>query len=245
MQRNDEVWKDQALVRCFLTGVRGGVPYAADQLHMMLRVLAARGAPVRNIIDLGCGSGVLARSIVTQYPNAQVTLIDFSEPMLAAARELWTNHSPAPHFIAADLANAAWSAHIEKYGPFDAIVSGYAIHHLTDGRKRKLYAEIFALLADDGMFVNVEHVASSTAAIEFLSDELMIDSLHMFHTTQGANKTRDDVAKEFVNRPDKAANILAPVALQCDWLRACGFTDVDCYFKVFELAVFGGRRPQA
>jgi hypothetical protein len=26
------------------------------------------------------------------------------------------------------------------------------------------------------------------------------------------------------------------------WLRDIGFT-VDCYLKVFELAVFGGRRP--
>jgi hypothetical protein len=26
-------------------------------------------------------------------------------------------------------------------------------------------------------------------------------------------------------------------------LRDIGFVDVDCYFKVFELAVFGGRKP--
>ncbi|HMQ52517.1 MAG TPA: class I SAM-dependent methyltransferase, partial [Anaerolineae bacterium] len=30
---------------------------------------------------------------------------------------------------------------------------------------------------------------------------------------------------------------------QCAWLRQLGFADVDCYFKIFELAVFGGRRP--
>jgi hypothetical protein len=46
-----------------------------------------------------------------------------------------------------------------------------------------------------------------------------------------------------VHRPDKAANILAPVEAQCDWLREIGYEDVDCYFKVLELAVFGGRRP--
>jgi hypothetical protein len=26
-------------------------------------------------------------------------------------------------------------------------------------------------------------------------------------------------------------------------LREIGYTDVDCYLKVFELAVFGGRKP--
>jgi len=52
------------------------------------------------------------------------------------------------------------------------------------------------------------------------------------------------LAQEFYNRPDKEANILAPVELQCNWLRKIGFEDVDCYFKIFELAVFGGRRPK-
>jgi hypothetical protein len=36
--------------------------------------------------------------------------------------------------------------------------------------------------------------------------------------------------------------ILAPVDLQCAWLRLIGFQDVDCFFKVFELALFGGRK---
>jgi hypothetical protein len=30
---------------------------------------------------------------------------------------------------------------------------------------------------------------------------------------------------------------------QCQWLEAIGFVDVDCFFKLFELASFGGRKP--
>ncbi|SPE57295.1 hypothetical protein SBV1_270094 [Verrucomicrobia bacterium] len=29
---------------------------------------------------------------------------------------------------------------------------------------------------------------------------------------------------------------------QCQWLREIGFENVDCYFKVFELALFGGTK---
>ena len=36
---------------------------------------------------------------------------------------------------------------------------------------------------------------------------------------------------------------MASVEDQCEWLREIGFADVDCFFKVFELAVFGGRKP--
>jgi len=33
------------------------------------------------------------------------------------------------------------------------------------------------------------------------------------------------------------------VEVQCEWLRDAGFIDVDCFFKAFELAIFGGKRP--
>jgi hypothetical protein len=29
------------------------------------------------------------------------------------------------------------------------------------------------------------------------------------------------------------------------WLRECGFVDVDCFWKYFELALFGGFRADA
>jgi hypothetical protein len=70
-------------------------------------------------------------------------------------------------------------------------------------------------------------------------DDLFIDHLLRLHP----DKSRTAVAQTYYDRPDKAANILAPVEVQCEWLREIGFDDVDCYLKIFELAVFGGRKP--
>lgn len=243
MGRLDEVWKEAALVRAYLEGVRGGIPFAAEQIAVMLRVVAAAARPVHRLADLGCGGGVLARALLTQHPDADSTLVDFSEPMLVEARRQLGSHVPRPCFVASDLGTPAWTRAVGERAPFDVVVSGYAIHHLPDDRKRQLYAEIFSLLAPGGTFVNIEHVASATARLEAIADEVMIDSLHAFHCAQGTGKTREQVADDFVRRPDKTANILAPVEQQCEWLRALGFEDVDCYFKIFELAVFGGRRP--
>ena len=41
---------------------------------------------------------------------------------------------------------------------------------------------------------------------------------------------------------DKKENKPASVEMQCQWLRGIGFQDVDCFFKTFELALFGGRK---
>lgn len=245
MARRDTVWQQPELVQTFINEVRGGVPYAADQIAMMLRVIGADGAAVRRVADLGCGSGVVARAILAKHPQATAVLVDFSEPMLAAARAALADHRPAPVVLRGDLADAGWIDAVAGHAPFDVVASSYAIHHLPDARKRALYAEVYALLAPGGWFVNVEHVASPTVRIEALSDALMIDSIHAFQQGKGAAMSRAQVAREFVRRPDKAANILAPVERQCEWLRELGFADVDCFFKVFELAVFGGRRPAA
>ena len=52
----------------------------------------------------------------------------------------------------------------------------------------------------------------------------------------------EQVHREWMERPDRSANILAPLEDQCRWLRELGFEDVDCFWKYFELAIFGGRK---
>lgn len=241
--RTDEVWKNDWLVKRFLESVRGGVPYAGDQIDLMLRLLAASGRPMERFLDLGSGSGLLAISILARYPAARAYLVDFSEPMMDAARDLLQEDVSLPRFILADLAEPGWVAGVQGAAPYDAVVSGFAIHHLTHERKRQLFAEIFGLLAPGALFVNVEHVASATPWVESLFDDAMVDSLAAYQQQIGTGKSRAQLAVDYASRPDRVANILAPVDEQCAWLVDAGFDDVDCYFKYFELAVFGGRKP--
>jgi tRNA (cmo5U34)-methyltransferase len=238
------VWKNDWLVKRFLDGVRGGIPHADDQLDVMLRLIAATEVPVQRFLDLGCGSGLLTIAMLAEHPQAQATLVDYSEPMMDAARDLLEADVSVPRFILADLAGPDWQTDIASDAPFDAVVSGFAIHHLTHERKRELFREIFRLLRPGAMFVNIEHVASPTRWAEALFETAMIDSLSSFQSNAGLGKSRDQIAREFQAREDKAANILAPVDEQCHWLVDAGFDDVDCYFKYFELSVIAGRRPE-
>lgn len=236
--RPDKFWQSSPVVRHYLTSTRGAIPLAAEQLEVMLRLIAARSEPVTNFLDLGCGDGILAATILARYPEARGVLVDFSEPMLEAARERLYGFASQLRFISADFAAAGWTNSINRT-PFDVIVSGYAIHHQPDARKRALYGEIYHLLKPGGLFVNLEHVASATSWGEWIWDEYFIDTLH----DREPDRSRSEQSEAYRRRPDGEANILAPVETQCGWLRRLGYTDVDCYFKIFELAVFGGRRP--
>ena len=117
-----------------------------------------------------------------------------------------------------------------------------AIHHLPDKRKRKLYEEIYDLLSEGGVFLNLEHVSSPTPLVEEMFNAAMVEHLYMCRRERGEDVTPEKVSRDFLERPDRAANILAPVEVQCNWLREIGFVDVDCFWKYFELAMFGGFR---
>ena len=92
------------------------------------------------------------------------------------------------------------------------------------------------------MFINLEHVQSATAWGSKIFDERFIDALHQHELKAGGTRSREEVAETYYYRDDKEANILAPVEAQCEWLRAMGFEDVDCFFKHYEIALFGGRK---
>ncbi len=241
---NDTVWKDPALARTYLEGVRGAIPLAAEQIDVMLRLVAAADISVGRVLDLGCGDGVLGAAIADAYPHAEICYVDFSEAMIEAAREKRKQPGRSDHFVLADYGETGWTARNKIQGPFDVIVSGFSIHHQPDSRKQTLYAEIFELLQPGGIFINLEHVASSTPWVSALFDERMIDSIHAFERGANGTRSRDEVAQVYYHRDDKQANILAPVETQCEWLRGIGFVDVDCHFRLFELALFSGRKPR-
>jgi ubiquinone/menaquinone biosynthesis C-methylase UbiE len=239
----NDVWKNDWVVRRFLEGVRGGIPYANDQLEVMLRLLDAAERQINTFLDLGSGSGLLAIAILTRHPEARATLVDFSEPMMEAARDLLGEDTNLPSFVLADLNSPDWAAAVQDDGPYDAIVSGFTIHHLQHERKAALYRELLPLLAPGALFINVEHVASASPWLEDAWNEAMIDSLSEYHERQRTGQSREMIAREYGRRPDQEANVLATVETQLSWLRDAGFADVDCVFKYFELAVLTGRRP--
>ena len=240
--RKDKAWKSPALAASYVRRVRVAVPLANEQIETMMRLVMAGKDPVTSFLDLGCGDGILAAALLEQYPNSKGVLLDFSQPMIQSAKTRLQKYGNNLVFETVDYGESGWIQSVAPAQLFDIVVSGFSIHHQPDERKQQLYAEIHDLLKPGGVFVNIEHVSSPTKWIEQVWDNYFIDSLYALTLKEGIAKTRDDVAREFYYRPDKTANILAPVELQCDWLREAGYVDVDCYFKVFELAVFGGRR---
>lgn len=242
MDRGDAAWQGSESVRWFLDSVRGAIPFAAEQIAVMLQMVAQGRQPITRFLDVGSGDGALTAAMLTRYPAAQAVLVDFSEPMLDAARARFRSQAPPPVIIASDLVSATWTEAVAAHGPYDAIVSGFAIHHLEDDRKRALYGELFALLAPDGVFAHIEHVASGSPWMAQAYDKAMIEAIWRYRQRREPALTHEQAAADYANRPDASANRLAPLDRQCDWLREAGFVDITVPFRWYEIAVFGGFR---
>lgn len=235
-----DVWKDRDVAAAFLNERSLLIPDRKRQLDVLLRILRFTSRPPRRVLDLGCGDGIILATVLEAFPETTGMALDFSPLMLEQARSRLASFASRAATIEADLQTPAWRTRIE--GSFDAILSGLAIHHLVHERKRELYHEIFDMLTPGGLFLNTEHVASLSARGEELFNDAMTEHLHQRRRERGEEVTLDQVRRDFLGRPDRAANILAPVEEQCRWLRDIGFQEVDCFWKYFELAIFGGWR---
>jgi tRNA (cmo5U34)-methyltransferase len=236
----NDVWKQREVAAAFLNERSLLIPDRKRQLEVMLRILQFAPRRTERVLDLGAGDAILLATILEAYPEARGVAVDFSPLMLEQARTRLERLGGRAVTVEADLQTPEWLKVVA--GPFDAVVSGFAIHHLPHERKRALYREIYDVLAPGGVFINSEHVASTTPRIEQMFDDAMTEHLWERRRERGEDVGRDKVYRDFMERPDRAANILALVEDQCQWLRDIGFQDVDCFWRYFELAIFGGMR---
>jgi tRNA (cmo5U34)-methyltransferase len=172
--------------------------------------------PMMRLLDLGSGDGRLLALARLARPGGTAVALDFSETMLGRLRARFAEDR-AVSVMAHDLARPLPGS----LGSFDAIVSSFAIHHVSHERKRALYQEVYALLRPGGVFCNLEHVASPTARLH----ERFLASL------------------EIEPAQEDPSNKLLDLHRQLAWLTEIGFVDVDCHWKWRELALFTGVRP--
>ena len=245
MAKVDEVWTNEDFVSGYLDGVRKATPMAEEEIDVMLHLIRlVIPKKVRAFLDLGCGDGALGRPILEKYPKAKGIFLDFSDTMLDAARKEVRHNNGKTFFIKEDFSKRSWVSSVVGYGKFDVIVSGNAIHHQTDKRKKEIYKEIFDLLTPGGLFLNSEHVAYPSKWLEKAFDEYFVDSLYKYHRTNNPKQRRSSIAKDYYGSPGSEADLLTPLDKQCSWLQEIGFIEVDCYLKVFSLAMFGGIKPK-
>jgi tRNA (cmo5U34)-methyltransferase len=188
------------------------IPHRREGEATLLEFLPAQ---VGRVLDVGSGGGRLLSLVKSARPGAQYVALDFSSAMLQTLKDSFGSDTSTT------VVEHDFSQPLPELDRFDAVVSSFAIHHVSHERKRCLYGEIFSLLNPGGVFLNLEHVASPSVA---LHDQFLRASGNTRETEDPSNKLLD-------------------LEVQLAWLRQIGFTDVDCHWKWRELALLAGIKP--
>src|SRR5256885_14500060 len=117
---------------------------------------ASDGMTVRAILELGIGTGETSRRVLERHPGAALVGIDASEEMLGAARGALAGHAVQLH-----------AGRLEDPlppGPFDLVVSAFAVHHLDGAGKADLFRRVAAALRPGGRFVLADVVVPADPA---------------------------------------------------------------------------------
>jgi tRNA (cmo5U34)-methyltransferase len=99
----------------------------------------------RQVLELGCGTGILTEMILGRFPGAEVTGIDLSPDMLRIASGKHALRDVK--FIEGDLRDA-WPP-----GPYDAVVTSLCIHHVSPGDRAGVVRRARDVLFPGGRFV--------------------------------------------------------------------------------------------
>jgi tRNA (cmo5U34)-methyltransferase len=188
-----------------------------------VEALTMLGRPPARVLDLGAGTGMLAARVAAAYPEAELVLVDGAPAMLEQAR---ATLGARAQLHVADLANPL------PDGPFDAVVSALAIHHLDDGDKRALFARVRQALPPGGVFVNAEQVAGPTPCFD-----ARYRAWHEAASRAGGATAEEWAAAEDRMRHDRCSDVES----QLRWLREAGFDAADCLFKDHRFAVLVAR----
>jgi tRNA (cmo5U34)-methyltransferase len=211
----------------------------------LLRMLASfyrhfvKGNGLKRILDLGCGDGVLAKTLYEQDQEIDITVTDGSQDMIEAAK---VNLSGLP---VSEFCQVTFDTIIQGQftrPPFDLVVSAFAIHHLDLAHKTLLFQRLIELLKPGAYFVNIDvaepnHPPYADWYYVVWKEWIIYRQRCLDHPESFAH-----VPEQARVRPENHYDSLESQLIA---LGSAGFSEIECHYKHGLFSLYGGRKPLA
>ncbi len=204
--------------------IKKAIPGYNDLFSVALQVIPfSSDAPI-SVLDLGAGTGLFSQYVLSRFPNGNFVLVDLAVELLQVARLRFREHSQQFSYVTGDYRE------INGENRYDLIISSMSIHHLADEDKQRLFAQVYRLLRRPGVFVNVDQIRGETPDLQRLYWEQWLAHVHRGGGTEAEIENSVNRRRKY----DKDALLSDQLA----WLKAAGFSNVDCVYKYYFTGVF-------
>lgn len=119
----------------------------------------------KNLLDLGCGTGLELREIFKKIPDLKVIGIDLTKAMLDKLKSNFPDKNIK--LICGSYFDIPFGEKI-----FDCVISFQTMHHFSHERKVNLYKKIRKSLKTTGMYIECDYVAKNQDEEDYLFSEL-------------------------------------------------------------------------
>lgn len=182
------------------------------------------------ILELGCGTGNLSIFVGKTFPNAKLTLVDLSPDMLKEAAGKLERQDRY------ELVEGGFMDIELPENRYDLVVSSVALHHLLDEEKPGMYQRIVRWMKPGGLL----RIADEVKTLPYQAS--LDKNLARWMEWSRENGATEEELAMWIEHGEKYDHY-ASLEEHFTWLKAAGFTEIDCYWKRVLWAVFGARKP--
>lgn len=204
------------------------------------------------VLDLGCGTGSDGIQILSNASKALFLGIDYSDHMLAQARDKCLRHGLRErcHFVRHDIRLLTLNEVLEFPKVFksssgiECVITALVLHHYNLDEKRKIYRVAYDILPKHGLLVLTDLYLNSfgCCADHALRRELadVRDTIKRIGHSVPKYQRNTTISERHYVEDNRPQVLLAEIAL----LNEVGFVDVDIVFRSGQLAVLAAGRRQ-
>ena len=113
----------------------------------------------RDVLDLGCGTGLELPALFARFSEAHVVGIDLAQDMLDLLQQRCAG-------LAVQTLCMSYFDYDFPPTSFDAVISVMSLHHFTPAQKRGLYARVSDTLKPGGVFLNCDYFIASPLRVQ-------------------------------------------------------------------------------
>ncbi len=151
-------WQDPEFAQAWDHRALTGNPAREAHLSLLLAILEPANGGW--ILDLGCGSGLVAQMVLDRFSNVKVFGLDSSAAMLDIAKARLARYGERVVLAEGDL---TLLDRIEAPSDCTAVIAVQSLHHLEEAHYRSVVAWTFDHVVPGGSFFIIDRVAIPSA----------------------------------------------------------------------------------